>query len=240
MAKFKALKIGFTDINSTDISDFSIHSDYKCQKIASVNSTTVTLPAGSNSINGDSASTTIAHNLGYIPIFFAFIQYNGKGYEAVGNANPQIPVQQMQLYSSDITNNYISATSSKTSYVSTASHVSVGDTIRFSLNPGDTSLVAPLQENTNYYVVNIVDSSNFQISTSLGGPVLDLTAHGVGPYSDIFTNITHPYFGAEGVGFNINADTTNLNVTVFPTGLGYIANDETFGINSFFILDEII
>lgn len=96
MAVIKILKDGETDIDSTDISKFALHSDYKCQKLALNYSVDITLPAGSNSFDGDYAEGVILHNLGYIPLFFAFVEFGGKGYEAVGNANPQI-----QLVSSD-------------------------------------------------------------------------------------------------------------------------------------------
>ena len=93
MAKIKILKNGFTDINSANISDFALHSDYKCQKIALNTSDIMIVPSGSSWLSGAPAITkTIPHNLGYTPIFFPFVQYGGKGYEGTGNANPQITV----------------------------------------------------------------------------------------------------------------------------------------------------
>lgn len=241
MAKIKILKNGFTDINSADISNFALHSDYKCQKIALADSKFVILPAESGFINGDSASAVLPHNLGYIPMFFAFVEYGGKGYEAVGNANPQIPVQQMQFFAVDAANNYIAADAHVDSgYIAATSHVTIGDVIQFKSSPGNAGVLpAPLQPNTNYYVKSIVDSSKFTISTTPGGAILDLTNSG-GSWADIMRNITHPYFGDTGVGFNIDADATNLNITVFPTGLDFTALDETFTIRVFFIADEII
>lgn len=90
MAVFKILKNGETDIESTDISKFALHSDYKCQKIAISTGVNIVLPAGSTWLDGDYVEAVINHNLGYIPLFFGFVQHRGKGYESAGNANPQI------------------------------------------------------------------------------------------------------------------------------------------------------
>ncbi|MDX9798841.1 MAG: hypothetical protein RBT05_08280 [Bacteroidales bacterium] len=143
MAIIKILKNGETDIESTDISKFALHSQYKCQKIAAVGSASIVLPAGSSWLDGGSYSAVINHGLGYIPLFWAFVEHSGKGYESVGNANPQID-----------------------------------------LASGD------------------------------GFPV--------------------------GAAFNIDADSSNLNIEIWPTGFGETANNETFTIRAFFILDEIV
>lgn len=87
MAKVKILKDGFTDITSTDISNFAIHSDYKCQKIGLVLSQSFTYPATTASYSID-----VTHNFGYPPPFYTFIEYEGNGYEVAGNANPLIEV----------------------------------------------------------------------------------------------------------------------------------------------------
>ena len=147
MSVIKVLKNGKTDIDSTDISDFALHSDYKCQKIALATSVDITLPAGSTWLDGDYAEGVINHNLGYIPIFFPFVEFGGKGYEATGNANPQIP-----------------------------------------LTPVDPD----------------------------------------------------PLYGTVGAGFDIWADDTQLHITVWPTGFGETAGNNTFTIRVFFIQDEII
>jgi hypothetical protein len=86
MAIIKVLKEGKTNIDSNDISDFALHSDYKCQKIALNNSVNISM------VNTDYASGVIYHNLGYIPAFYVFVEYSGKGYEACGNNNPSITV----------------------------------------------------------------------------------------------------------------------------------------------------
>lgn len=144
MAVIKILKNGKTNIDSTDISDFALHSDYKCQKIALATSVNVTLPDGSNYWDGDYAEAVINHNLGYIPIFFAFVEFGGKGYESTGNANPQI-----------------------------------------ALTP---------------------DDPDWEV----------------------------------GAGFDIYADENQLHITVWPTGFGETAGNNTFTIRVFFIQDEII
>jgi hypothetical protein len=142
MAVIKILKDGETDIESTDISKFALHSDYKCQKIALASHVDITLPDGSNWFDGDFAEGVINHNLGYVPIFFPFVEYGGKGYEATGNANPQIDL--------------------------------------------------PTQDD----------------------PV--------------------------GAAFDILADSTQLHITVWPTGFGTVDGNQTFTIRAFFIQDEII
>jgi hypothetical protein len=93
MAKFKVLKSGETDINSTDIWRFVIHSDYKNQKISDIYQKTLTLPAGSNWYpNGSYVQGTIVHGLGYSPAYYAEVYFNGKSYPVVGDASPQIPL----------------------------------------------------------------------------------------------------------------------------------------------------
>lgn len=144
MAVIKILKNGEIDIESTDISKFALHSNYKCQKIALATNVQITLPAGSTWWDGDFAEGVINHNLGYVPIFFPFVEFASKGYEACGNANPQITLTPV--------------------------------------DPGD--------------------------------PV--------------------------GAAFDIWADSTQLHITVWPTGFGETAGNNTFTIRCFFIEDEII
>lgn len=235
------LKTGNTNINSTNISDFAIHSDYKCQKIALYSETTLVLPQYSNSLDGDSVSGTITHSLGYKPMFFAFVEYNGKGYEAAGNANPQIPVEQGQFFAVSVISDYIEGRyNDDTVSTLTDSYVAVNDKIHFVSGPRNGGVLpAPLVAGTDYYVKTILTSTNFQISTTIGGAAIDITTGG-GTYADVFKNITNPYYGDVGVSFNISSDNTNINITAFPTGLGYTAKDETFIIRVFVIMDEII
>ena len=67
MAKFKVLRTGETNIDSTDIWRFSIHSDYPTAKIALSGSTTGTILSGGQAINEPYGYISIAHNLGYVP-----------------------------------------------------------------------------------------------------------------------------------------------------------------------------
>jgi hypothetical protein len=53
-----------------------------------------------------------------------------------------------------------------------------GQPIKYSNGGG--SNIAPLQNGATYYVKNVIDSNNFQLSQSLGSAVLDLTAPGTG------------------------------------------------------------
>lgn len=242
MAKCKILKSGETDIESTDIWRFAIHSDYISQKIALVGSKTLVLPAYSLGTDGDSVSGTIAHNLGYTPLFFAFVQYNGKGYEATGNANPQIPLQTARFFavstSLDYLNTYGSEISGSSSAI--ASNLQIGDEVRVKAGPTNGGVLpAPLQPNTSYYVVTLVDTTKFEISASPGGGKIDIVDSG-GTDRDFYENVTSPVFGSSGAGFDISADNTNLNITLFATGLEKTAKDETFTIQAFFIQEEII
>jgi len=75
MVKFKVLKTGETDINSTDIWRFSIHSDHPNVKIKLSGSSNFTMLAG----QWDSYYT-IPHNLGYIPIVYGWLERSGKIY----------------------------------------------------------------------------------------------------------------------------------------------------------------
>lgn len=67
MAKAKILKTGETDINSTDIWRFVVHSDYPTGKIYAYGSTTGTIAKNDQGINSNIGYITIAHNLGYVP-----------------------------------------------------------------------------------------------------------------------------------------------------------------------------
>ena len=74
-AKFKILKEGKTNINSTDISDFVIHSGYPNVKIKFSGSNNFTLSSGSYQ-----AYHTVTHNLGYIPQAYGWVERNSKIY----------------------------------------------------------------------------------------------------------------------------------------------------------------
>lgn len=75
MAVFKILKEGQTNINSTDIWRFAIHSDYPNVKIKLAGSANFTMTAGNFY-----AEYVIPHNLGYIPIVFGWVERSGKIY----------------------------------------------------------------------------------------------------------------------------------------------------------------
>jgi hypothetical protein len=73
MAKFKVLKPGETNINSTEIWRYTLHSDHPNMKIGFSGSADLTM------ISGDFiAQYTIFHNLGYIPIAFGWVERSGK------------------------------------------------------------------------------------------------------------------------------------------------------------------
>jgi hypothetical protein len=78
MAKARVLKDGFTDIDSTNIYEFSIHSDYPSQKVALAGSDTLTIPNGDNT-----GSITISHNLGYRPTVIATMEVENSRYKDI-------------------------------------------------------------------------------------------------------------------------------------------------------------
>jgi len=90
MPILKVLKSGETDIDSSDIWRFAMHSDYKNQKINSFLHTQLTLPAGSSWLNSDYVEVTIVNPTGNVSAFFATVEFGGYSYEVVGTANPQI------------------------------------------------------------------------------------------------------------------------------------------------------
>ena len=75
MAKVKILKSGETDIDSTDIWRFAMHSDYPNVKIKFQGSSNFTMVAGQWD-----AYYTIPHNLGYIPQVWGWLERSGKIY----------------------------------------------------------------------------------------------------------------------------------------------------------------
>lgn len=75
MAKLKVLREGQTNINSTDIWRFSLHSDYPTFKVLSSGQLTLsTLTAGGSL--GYYAQTAVAHNLDYKPITFVYADFS--------------------------------------------------------------------------------------------------------------------------------------------------------------------
>lgn len=233
MAKIKVLKEGETDIMSTDISKFAMHSEYKSQKQI-VGSTTLTMVDLTGSANG-----TITHNLGYKPMFFAFIEHDGKGYESVGNSNPIIEVAGAQWHNYSSATDVIRNTTEAGSLV--ASGLSVNDVIYFkgSIENSRTP-PPPLSSSTTYYVHSIVTSEFFRISTSIGGAYVDLLPGG-GSYRDNWYSPNHASTHVTNVRFDINVDTTKMNITATANEiLGPNFYNETFIVRAFFIIDEII
>lgn len=75
MAKVRILRNGETDIKSSDIWRFAMHSDYPNVKIKFSGSGNFTMNTGQWD-----ASYTFAHNLGYIPQVFGWLERSGKIY----------------------------------------------------------------------------------------------------------------------------------------------------------------
>ena len=94
MAKFKALRTGETNINSTDIWRFCIHSDYPTQKIYSAGQTTLTIPNGL-----DYGTVSVNHSLGYRPSVSAVFQVYGNRYvRVIGKKRVKRPDNQDSTY----------------------------------------------------------------------------------------------------------------------------------------------
>jgi hypothetical protein len=88
MAKAKVLRTGETDIESTDIWRFCIHSDYPTQKIYEAGQTTLVIPSGAYG-----ATKTISHSLGYAPAVNAMFQiYSGRYVKVVGGKSVGRPI----------------------------------------------------------------------------------------------------------------------------------------------------
>lgn len=177
MAKFKILKTGETDIESSDIWRFCVHSDYPTQKIVSAGQTTLTIPAGENS-----GIKTINHSLGYPPIVMAMFETAGGRFVKVFggtlgfiNASIYLPSQVFIVAAS--TDKVVAYNDDGSAIVD--ANVAVNDVVQFTLWAGsEGALPTPLQPNTNYYVVEMTtygSNVSFKISTTPGGGVLDLT-----------------------------------------------------------------
>ena len=113
MGVFKILKEGQTDITSSDKWRFAIHSDCANVKIKQSGSSNFTMAAGTWD-----AFYTIAHNLGYIPIVFGWLERSGKIYpcnmftgidDVFFSADPLDVCSVFAYCSADINNIYIGA-----------------------------------------------------------------------------------------------------------------------------------
>lgn len=235
MASIKILKDGATDINSTNVYDFAINSDYKLQKISSVETATLTMPSDSTSV-----STSLSHGLSYKPVFFCYIEHDGKGYEAIGNLNPSIEVEALKYFSYFSVSDYITNRSTKAGGTGSAiPHGLVsGDTVEFKLNPDNTSLPSGISENTTYYYHSDFDTNSYYISETSGGAIYEFDT-GSGADRDFWRKTNDGGFKTN-VTFDIDVTTSQLNVTATTNSiLGTNFNEEVFTIRCFFILDEI-
>lgn len=83
MAKYKALRAGQTDIDSTDIWRFALHSDYPSQKIYEADEVTLTVESGE--VGG---SVNVNHSLNYVPVVYAMFSLGGGRYKRVNGLVP--------------------------------------------------------------------------------------------------------------------------------------------------------
>ena len=93
----------------------------------------------------------------------------------------------------------------------TGNTLSVGDAIRFSISTSNGTL----QPNTTYFVVN-KSGDNFQISTTPGGPVLDITGVSTPGYNQLESSAAAVFSGETG-GVIDSSGTTAQVVTITPT-----------------------
>lgn len=214
MAKAKILKTGETDIESTDIWRFSLHSDYPTQKIVSAGETTLTIQAGEKS-----GTKTINHSLGYAPIVMAMFEISGGRFvKVLGNTRAYISGQSMQFFAVNSSlNQIICRLTDEIAGPRETSYVSVNDVIQFRSGPRNGGVLpTPLAPNTNYYVNGIVDSEVFTVSTTLGGSTVDITDGG-GTYVDVFKNITNPLIVDFSVIYSVKSTSTSVVFEVSPT-----------------------
>lgn len=237
MAKLKILKTGETDIESTDIWRFCMHSDYPTQKIYASGQTTLTIPAGS-----DTGTKTIAHGLGYAPIVMAMFETEvGRFVKVTGQVkfiNRQVPVQ--QYFAASTSTNQIYASNPEPGTGFTNSYVSVNDIIRFTSRPENSGVLpSPLQAGVNYFVKDIIDSERFTVSLTQGGTIVDITDGG-GAYPDIFENITNPYTENLDGTYSVNVTDTEINFVMSPSvNTPYVAHDVDIPIYYIILYDQI-
>ena len=98
----------------------------------------------------------------------------------------------------------------------------VDQPVRYS--PGTGTAIAPLQNNSTYYIKDVVDANRFTLSQSLQGPVINITAPGTGTsHSFILTVVndledtlyvpTHGYVSGQTVRYQKSRDFVISNVT---------------------------
>ena len=130
MGKLKILKSGQTDIDSTDIWRFTFHSDYPTFKIFSSGTVDVTMLATTDEIYYD-----ISHNLGYKPLFFAYLEYNNVTIPIFGDGSGIFDVSILDIYgdpTSIITYSTLSDTTLRLGLLSTP--YAVGSNTTFTLS----------------------------------------------------------------------------------------------------------
>jgi hypothetical protein len=223
MAKFKILKTGETDIESTDIWRFCIHSDYPTQKVYAAGQTTLTVSSGSNS-----GIKTISHSLGYAPIVMAMFEIDGgKFVKVFGNVKVSRAIQAMQFFAVVLDSDHIAAANGFGPGASAVdSYVSINDAIKFRSSPGNAGVLpSPLQPNTNYYVVEILDSTLFKVSTTQGGSPVNITDGG-GSYTDIFENVTDPYLTDLSAIYSVRVTSSSVSFICDPSIVAPIVEDD--------------
>jgi len=243
MAKVKILKSGETDIESTDIWRFCIHSDYPTQKVYASGQTTLVIPAGSNY-----GEKIITHSLGYAPIVMAMFETDsGIFVKVLGETKVSKKIQVMQFFAVNKSSNYIE---SRVDYHPASeggtladSYVSVNDIVRFTSYSGNGGVLpSPLQPNTDYYVTSILASYAFKISTTQGGSPVDITDGG-GYYPDIFENITNPLFTDDMLltaQYSVNITDTSVSFLVNPSiNSPLAAHDVNIPVYYIILYDEI-
>lgn len=116
----------------------------------------------------------------------------------------------------------------------------VNQPVRYS-NGGGTN-IAPLQNNSTYYVKSVIDANRFTLSQSLNGPTLDITSPGTGSaHSFIFTVIneledsiyipSHGYVSGQTVRYQKSRDfaITSVAASTTTTGLRTVTTSTAHG-----------
>ena len=94
--------------------------------------------------------------------------------------------------------------------------------VRYSVGTG--TAITPLQNNSTYYIKEVVDENRFTLSQSLQGPVIDLSAAGTGINHSLILNIvnisedsiyipSHGYVSGQTVRYQKSRDLTIANVS---------------------------
>lgn len=236
MAKAKILKTGETDIESTDIWRFSLHSDYPTQKIVSAGQTTLTIPAGHNQ-----GIKTINHSLEYPPIVMAMFNIDGGRFvKVLGSTKGRLTSQVIQFFAVNLTTDAIVGRIDDFMNLVKVTDVSVNDVIRFTSGPRNGGVLpSPLVANTNYYVKSIIDEVRFTISATQGGSTINITSGG-GTYADIFENITNPYNEELSLIYGVKVTDSDISFYCDPTiDAPLFKNDTNITVYYIILYDQI-